>query len=103
MNHHEEAIAAITKRRYILAAENMIFEFLGDSIIKYKANQILRLEQYVAHELQQQHTRMMQWKYSGHIKIKNRTELAEEVYERMLPALESLSGSEHIVPESNTE
>ena len=89
MSHHEEAIAAITTRRYMLAAENMIFEFLGGSIIKYKPKQILRLQHNVANELKQQWNRIVKWKYSGRIEINNRTDLAEEVYERTLPALKS--------------
>jgi len=97
MNHHKEAISAITMRRYKLAAENMIFEFLGDSIIKYKPKQLLRLQQHVTNELKQQRNRIVKWKYSGRMEINNRTDLAEEIYERTLPALESFQDNEDII------
>ena len=94
MSHHEEAIAAIKARKYKQAAEYLIFEFLGDRVISLKPKQILRLQQQVAHELQQQRNRIVQWKYSGRMKINNRAELAEEIYERTLSALEPFRDSE---------
>jgi hypothetical protein len=97
MNHHEEAIAAIKARKYKQAAEYMISEFLGDRVISFKPKQILRLQQHVSHELQQQRNRMVQWKYSGRMEINNRAELAQEVYERTLPALKSSQDMKDII------